>query len=173
MDNEALLNQRRSIARSFVLIFLLGWGLLLLQARPADAEPPATAANITPTAWPTPIAFTAAPIRIEWFSHCNPADDQLGLYAATDGACTPGRTAPLNWLQSQLLAAGALAPGEYIERAARPALPACGAAVFDAASQHVGWLCLDGQGVYRTDTTGLGLSTRWQLQGDGSWARVR
>src|SRR5262245_26797309 len=104
-------NERRlKLARSGVLMFVLTLGWTAWQnagLAPASAETPPPNIELpvnnvdrvlSPAASPdSPLA----PIRIEWFSHCDPSRDELGLYAASDGACSPGRTATLAWLQSQ------------------------------------------------------------------------
>jgi len=177
MDNETYIQQRRAIARAFALLFVVGWGMLIFLARPANpadaltnptAVPP-SATNREPTLNPA----GASLVRIEWFSHCNPAQTQLGLYAPTDGACTPGQTPSFNWLQSQLVVAKLLNEGEYLERVQHPSLTACRAAVYGANGQLTGWVCLEPQGVLRTDAIGQNVLARAWLQTDGKWMTVR
>jgi hypothetical protein len=134
----------------------------------AEAEAPTVASVLTAPLAPTistPV-WPLAPIRIEWFTSCDPAQTQLGLYAPTDGACSPSRTATLDWLQSELKAIGLLSGDEVLQRAENAEHPACGALVLGG-SAPASWLCADGSGLYRLEAP----ETRWQLQLNGAWEK--
>lgn len=174
MDSEANIQQRRAMARTFAVFFIIGWGLLIFLARPAEARPNTTATPVVvPATDLAPGLAGTSLFRVEWFSHCNPAQPQLGLYAPTDGACTPSQTPTINWLQSQLVVAGLINSGEYLEHLQHPGLTACRAAVFGAGDQLTGWICLEAHGVLRTDALGQSVLARAWLQTDGRWVTVR
>jgi hypothetical protein len=174
MDSEANFQHRRAMARTFAIFFVIGWGLLIFLARPAEAQPrtPATPV-VAPATDVAPNLAGTSLFRLEWFSHCNPAQPQLGLYAPTDGACTPSHTPTLNWLQSQMVVAGLINSSEYLERFQHPNLAACQAAVFGAGDQLTGWICLEAHGVLRTDVLGQSVLARAWLQTDGQWVTAR
>ena len=129
------------------------------QAPAPTLSAPASVLPLTPTA-----ARPLAPIRLEWFSACDPAQTQLGLYAPSDGACSPSRTATLEWLQTELKTIGVLSAAESLQRAINAEHPACGALVLNG-SAPARWLCADGYGLYRLESP----ETRWQLQLTGGW----
>jgi hypothetical protein len=172
--------QRLKLARGGVLLFVLTLGWTAWQnagLTPVSAETPAPAsllphsgASQLPSSSAS-LALPLAPIRIEWFSHCDPARDALGLYAASDSACSPSGTATLAWLQSQLRLMRVLSEGEQLQRAFTQALPACGALIAQG-DRHSGWICLDAHGLYRVDLGGQDSGPRWQLQAAGGWLVV-
>jgi hypothetical protein len=159
------------ILRGGVAVFLLS--VLWLAAQAASYLPVAAQAQALalPASAPLlPITSTPpwplAPIRIEWFSACDPSQTQLGLYAPTDGACSPSRTATLEWLQIELKTIGLLSASETLQRANNVEHPACSALVLGGPAP-AGWLCADGYGLYRLEAP----ETRWQLQISGAWER--
>lgn len=163
--------RRLRLARVGVLMFVLTLGWTAWQnagLTPVSAETPPPAISFSAAADPV---VPLAPIRVEWFSHCDPARGDLGLYTAGDGACTPSRTATLAWLQSQLTMMRVLSEGEYLQSITPRELPTCGASILSAGAQ-VGWVCLDANGLYRLDQLGQDTGPRWQLQADGGWLFV-
>lgn len=174
--------RRLKLARGGVVLFVLTLGWAAWQnagLAPVSAETPPPALVIPSNASSSstlPLTAnsvsTHAPIRIEWLNACDPARDDLGLYATDDLACAPGRAATLAWLQSQLTMMRVLSEGEYLQRATHPDQPACGALILNAEA-HVGWMCLDAQGVYRADKLGQDFGPRWQLLAEGGWLFVQ
>jgi len=176
MDENAGIERKRRMARAGALIFIIALGLRIYQiatggtavaaaaevTAAAPSPPPPLAADsgsgAATAGQPTTFAYVA------WLNNCDPTQTQLGLYAAGDVPCQPGRTVSLTWLQSQLTAAGMLASGEYLEQAANLTVPACFAAILTRADGlQAGWLCSDARGLYRTDASGTDLGGRWQV----------
>lgn len=146
-------------ARLLIILFLVFMGFLAYQnsASAAPSAPQLTA----------PVALSAPPTtfgHVAWLSSCGITSSQLGLYAKDDATCHPSRTVSLNWLQSQLTTYGVLASGEYLERVADPNRPACLARILSgSAATATGWLCSEGQGLYRLNATGQDTGARWLL----------
>lgn len=151
-------NSRRPLARLALLIIVIALGVRFIQIGLGD----------TPAVEAAPGKAARELLRVEWPGACGRADG-LGLYAATDPACRPQRVVTLAWLQSQLIGAGLLVAGEYLEAASQP----CGAIVRAADGTPAGWLCADSSGLYRLSASQDPQDARWQLWSDGAWVRLR
>ena len=164
---EATFEPRRNFALMAMLIFLAGLTVRMFQT--AWAGPAVTYAP--PSNPPQPVPTQPATfVRVEWMTQCNGVAG-VGLYAANDGACKPGQTGSLTWLQDQMATRGLLVKGEYLESGTHPTNPACGAAVLAGPGKPAGWLCADWRGVYRTDASGKNSNQRLQLWSDGNWVQ--
>lgn len=168
-----LTEHRLRLARGGALMFVLTLGWAAWQSAgltPVSAETPPPVTVLPSIGAADAIARTRplAPIRLEWLSLCDATRDDIGLYTTEDGVCAPSRAATLGWLQSQLTMMRVLSEEEYLQRATIRDWPACGALILSA-DAHVGWICLDAEGLYRADRLGHDLGPRWQLHADGGW----
>jgi hypothetical protein len=149
-----------TIGRIAVLVILISLGLRVFQIALGDA----------PT---VQAAEQRALLRVEWLARCGVTTPALGLFAATDAPCLPGKVVSLNWLQGQLTAGEVLKAGEYLEWRAHPAHAACNAVVLNGAGTVSGWMCADLNGLYRLGADGGEGGARWQVWSTGEWASTR
>lgn len=158
MDEHAA--TRRPTVQLTLLLICLGLGARFVQIGLGE-PPPAEAAR----------GGGHTLLRVEWLDTCG-LPGAVGLYAATDAVCQPGRAAPLSWLQSQLTATRLLASGEYLLASPHPAAAPCRAQVLTSDGAPAGWLCADSLGLYRLNRAGDERSGRWQMWQDGQWMEV-
>ncbi len=166
------------VLRIWIWLFLIGLGMRIFQITLLGEAPVVRAAEtaLRPLVAPVLVEGTAPPnpvgnaaglvtsVHLAWLHRCESAEAPLGLYTPGDALCQPRRAVSLNWLQSQLVAAGALAGGEYLEGAADPNQPARLAAVLSGpTAQPVGWLWADERGLYRVDLDGQVHGARFQV----------
>lgn len=159
MDEAAA--ARRPMMQLALLLICLGLGARFVQIGLGE-PPPAEAARG---------GASHNLLRVEWLDDCGLAG-VVGLYAATDPVCHPGRAAPLSWLQGQLAATRLLASGEYLLASPHPATAPCRAQVLAPDGAPAGWLCADSLGLYRLNLAGDQRSGRWQMWQDGQWVEV-
>jgi len=144
---------KTGFARLGVMVFIVAFGARLVQQAKGVTPVAAHAGETSPHV-----------VRLEWLTHCPQSDNQLGLYTRGEARCHPTRQVSVDWLQTHLLQNHVLTEGETLSRFAHPTNSKCGAVILAGANRDLnGWICFEGETVYRTSLAGQTKGAAFQV----------